>query len=291
MMISSKSINIALIISTLSVSSSSILIRWSESQPLTIAFYRMALSTLFIFPYVILTKREELKRLSSKQIFSSMLVGAFLAAHFSLWITSLSFTSVASSVVLVASHPFFVAIVSYFFLNEIISKKSQIGIFLSFLGIVILSSSDLMASPTNFWGDALAFLGGIAAGLYIIGGRKMRQQISLSSYVFIVYGMASFFLLILSLTFKSNLYPVPKKDAILFLLMVIFPTYLGHTLYNWCIKYVKASVVSVTLIGEPVGASFLAFLLLNETPGILTIFGAFFCLAGIYLVASQEINL
>ncbi|RLF44783.1 MAG: EamA/RhaT family transporter, partial [Thermoplasmata archaeon] len=124
----------------------------------------MALATLFIFPYILLTKRSELRNISQRQIFYLIVIGGILAAHFSLWITSLSFTSVASSVVLVASHPFFVAIISYFFLKEYLGKRSQIGIFLSFCGILLLSFSDLMASQTNFLGDILAFLGGLAAG-------------------------------------------------------------------------------------------------------------------------------
>lgn len=217
------------------------------------------------------------------------MIGGVLAAHFSLWITSLSFTSVASSVVLVASHPFFVAIISYFFLKEYLGKRGQIGIFLSFCGILLLSFSDLRASPTNFLGNILAFLGGLAAGLYIIGGRKMRQQLSLLTYIFIVYGMASIFLFFLSFVLHADLLPVSERDVILFFLMVIFPTYLGHTLYNWCVKYVKAAVISVSLIGEPVGASFLAFLLLSESLGILTILGGIICLTGIYLVASKDL--
>ncbi len=288
-MVSSKGIGIALVISTLSVSTSSILIRWSEASPLTIAFYRMALATLFLFPYVFLKKRNELRNLSVTQLFSSIIIGAVLAAHFSLWITSLSLTSVASSVVLVTSHPFFVAIVSSLFLKETLDRKSQMGIVLSFCGIVVLSFSDLASSKTNFVGDVLAFLGGLAAGIYIVGGRKMRQQLSLTTYVFIVYGMCSLILFFLSLTIRVELLPISEKDALLFLLMVIFPTYLGHTLYNWCVKYVKAAVISVSLLGEPVGASLLAFFLLNETPGMPIILGAAICLMGIYLVASQEI--
>lgn len=288
-MVSSKGIGIALVISTLSVSTSSILIRWSEASPLTIAFYRMALATLFLFPYVFLKKRNELRNLSVTQLFSSIIIGAVLAAHFSLWITSLSLTSVASSVVLVTSHPFFVAIISSLFLKETLDRKSQMGIVLSFCGIVVLSFSDLASSKTNFVGDVLAFLGGLAAGIYIMGGRKMRQQLSLTTYVFIVYGMCSLILFLLSLTLRVTLLPISEKDALLFLLMVIFPTYLGHTLYNWCVKYVKAAVISVSLLGEPAGASLLAFFLLDETPGMPIIFGATICLMGVYLVASQEI--
>jgi drug/metabolite transporter (DMT)-like permease len=217
------------------------------------------------------------------------LTGAALAAHFSLWITSLTLTSVASSVVLVTSHPFFVAIVSLIVLKETVGKISQVGIILSFVGILILSYSDLVSSHGNFVGDILAFLGGIMAGVYIIGGRKLRQQLSLSTYVFLVYGICSLFLCLMALSLHVPLAPVSNNDLALFLLMVIVPTYLGHTLYNWCVKYVKATVVSVTLVGEPVGATLLAIVFLSETPGMLTAIGGGICLLGIYLVATQEL--
>jgi drug/metabolite transporter (DMT)-like permease len=249
----------------------------------------MALATLFLSPYVLLKKRHELRSISLQQLSFSLLIGAALAAHFSLWITSLTLTSVASSVVLVTSHPFFVALISAFFFKETLGRRSQVGIVLSFCGIIVLSYSDLVHAHTHFVGDALAFLGGLAAGIYILGGRRIRQQLSLTVYVFLVYGMCALILLFLSLSFNAKLLPISEKEAALFLLMVLFPTYLGHTLYNWYVKYVKAAVVSVSLVGEPIGASVLAMVVLHEAPGIPIILGGAICLMGIYMVASQEL--
>jgi drug/metabolite transporter (DMT)-like permease len=155
-----KEIKILLVISIISISFSSILTRMSASSPLLIAFYRMALSSSLIFPFLFIKKIK----IERKEILLSMLVGIILALHFITWITSLSYTSIASSVILVTSHPFFVSIVSFLLFKEKLHRKSIFGIILAFSGIIILFSSDYFYLPKTFKGDLLAFLGGIFAG-------------------------------------------------------------------------------------------------------------------------------
>jgi len=280
-----KEIKILLVISIISISFSSILTRMSASSPLLIAFYRMALSSSLIFPFLFIKKIK----IERKEILLSMLVGIILALHFITWITSLSYTSIASSVILVTSHPFFVSIVSFLLFKEKLHRKSIFGIILAFSGIIILFSSDYFYLPKTFKGDLLAFLGGIFAGTYIIGGRKIRQKAGIFEYNFIVYGTSSIFLLLLCLLFKINL-KVSSKEFTIFLLMAIFPTLLGHFLFTFCIKYVKAAVISVSFLGEPIGSSILATILFREVPGIFSMVGGVIILFGIYLVASSEVK-
>ncbi len=258
-----KKIKILLIISIISISFSSILTKLSISSPLVIAFYRMTLSSFLILPFLLIKKIK----IGKNEILLSSFIGIILALHFITWITSLSYTSIASSVILVTSHPFFVSIVSFILFEEKLSKGSIYGIILSFSGIIILFSSDYFSLPKTFKGDLLAFLGGLFAGLYIIGGRRVRQKAGIFEYSFIVYGIASFFLLI-----------------------AIFPTLLGHSLFNFCVKYVKASVISVSFLGEPIGSSILATFFFREIPGIGSIIGGAITLCGIYLVVSSEIK-
>ncbi|MEM2509056.1 MAG: DMT family transporter, partial [Candidatus Thermoplasmatota archaeon] len=178
---------------------------------------------------------------------------------------------------------------SFLLFKEKLHRKSILGIILAFLGVIILFSSDYFYLPKTFKGDLLAFLGGIFAGTYIIGGRKIRQKVGIFEYNFIVYGMASIFLLILCLLFKMSL-KVSSKEFTIFLLMAVFPTLLGHSLFMFCIKYVKATVISVSFLGEPIGSSILATILFREVPGVISLIGGVIILLGIYLVASSEIK-
>ncbi len=210
-------------------------------------------------------------------------IGAILAIHFATWITSLSQTSVASSVILVTSHPLFVAIISHYVLKERLKRRGYLGIVIAFCGIIVLSIGDYNIGGQNFRGDVLAIIGSIAAGTYILGGRKARRSVPLLPYVFIVYSICTLFLLAACIFISQPIYPLPPREYVLFILMALIPTFLGHTMYNWVLKFVKAQLISVSLLGEPIGASILAFVLLSEPAPYFTILGGCLILPGIYL--------
>ncbi|MBU1940654.1 MAG: DMT family transporter, partial [Candidatus Thermoplasmatota archaeon] len=191
---------IALIISIISVSFASIFILSTQAPPLTIAFYRLLFTTLLILPFILFnTKRQhELRSLPRHSLLQMTLIGLILAAHFALWITSLTKTSVASSVILVTAHPMLVAPLSYFFLKERLSLINITGIIISVSGVIVLVLGNY--GFTSFTidtleGNILAMLGGICAGLYILGGRNMRKTVSIFTYAFIVYSIGTLTLL------------------------------------------------------------------------------------------------
>jgi drug/metabolite transporter (DMT)-like permease len=190
---------------------------------------------------------------------------------------------VASSVILVTSHPLFVAIVSHYIFREKLQTIGYIGIIIAFTGIIILTIGDYGLGGSNLRGDFLALIGSIAAGIYILGGRKSRRSVSLIPYVFIVYSICTLCLLIACLAVSAPLYPLPLAEYELFILMAIIPTILGHTFYNYALKFVKAQLISVSLLGEPIGSSILAYILLSEAAPRLTIIGGALILPGIYL--------
>jgi drug/metabolite transporter (DMT)-like permease len=275
--------NMAIIVAVVAVSFSAIFIRWSDSHPFVIAAYRMGITCLILLPLVLIKYKDEFKKIQKSEFLFMIAIGMILALHFASWISSLEETTVASSVILVTSHPMFVAIVAHYVLNEKLKTIGYIGIVVAFSGIIILSIGDMGLGGSNFRGDILALIGSIAAGTYILGGRKARRNISLVPYVFIVYGICTIFLFVACIVVAAPLYPLPMKEYELFLLMAIFPTILGHTMYNYALKYVKAQVISVSLLGEPIGSSILAVILLSEAPPEFTIIGGALILPGIYL--------
>jgi len=275
--------NLAIVIAVISVSFSAIFIRWSDSHPFVIAAYRMGISCLILLPIVVVRNLGEFKRIKRREFIFMIGIGMILALHFATWITSLEETSVASSVVLVTSHPLLVAIVSHYVFQEKLKTIGYIGIIIAFTGIIVLSIGDFGLGGSNFRGDILALIGSIAAGTYILGGRKVRKSISLMPYVFIVYSICTVCLLLLCVIVSAPLYPLPMREYELFILMAIIPTIFGHTLYNYALKFVKAQVISASLLGEPIGASILAYILLNEPAPYFTIIGGCLILPGIYL--------
>lgn len=280
-------------VAIVAVSFASILIRWSSANPLTMAFYRMLFTLVLLAPFAANDMRKELKEnpLSGKEAGQLFGVGFVLACHFALWITSLSLTTVASSVLLVTFHPVFVSIVAYFMLKERLSKMNIVGMLVALVGAIVLVYGDFMKNgggsltSSSVLGDILAFLGGIAAGTYILAGRYFRKTRGVMTYAMLVYSGAAVSLLMMCLIARAP-FVYPPREFLLFFLMALGPGIFGHTIYNWALKYVKATLVSVSLLGEPIGASILAYLLLAEVPPAITIVGGVGILIGIYLTAS-----
>lgn len=278
--------NLALFISILAVSTASILIRWTEAPPLAIASYRMVLSVAMLAPFFIRNNGvEKLREQGRRELLNIFLVGVVLAIHFASWITSLSLTSVASSVIFVHIDPIFVAIISHFFLEDKITTRTLSGIVISFIGISLIAMGDAGTGNSSLTGDALALIGGIMLGLYILGGRFYRKNLDLTTYVTPVYSVAALSLLLMSFVTGTQLTGFSSTTYGLFFLIALIPMIFGHTLYNWALRYLSAPVVSLSLLGEPIGASILAFLLLGETPNRFTLVGGGITLVGILISA------
>lgn len=281
----------AIAIAIVAVSFASIFIRLSESSPLVIAAYRLMFATVMVAPFALARQRRELSRLSTRDILLMVVTGGVLAAHFALWITSLKVegVSVASSVVLVTSHPILVAVVSHLVLKERVNSVTAAGIALGLAGVTFIAVGDYGLSASTLGGDMLALGGGVMAGVYLLAGRRFRQRIPLLTYVFVVYASAAFFLVVAAF-FSDGMQPAGDlwRELGLFAAMALVSQIGGHTLYNWALKYVTAPVVSVSLVGEPIGATILAWLVLGETPGILVAFGGLAAVCGIYLTVRGQ---
>lgn len=296
---------IALIIATLAVSTSSIFIRFAQGDgapSLVIAALRLTFATLLIAPVALARHLDEIKRFTRTELLLGIFSGIFLAAHFATWITSLEYTSVASSVVFVGTGPMWVALLSPLLLKEHITKITVIGLMVAVIGGTVIALGDACAWNNGLvcpalgdilqgramWGNLLALMGAWAVTGYLIIGRKLRTGISLVPYIFLVYGMGAIALIIIM--FVSGNTPLgytPTTYGWIFLLAAI-PQLIGHSTYNWALKYLNATLVSVTVLGEPIGSATLAFFLLNETPSLMTLVGGVLILAGIFLSSRSK---
>lgn len=263
--------------------------RYSEAPSVAIAFHRLLYATLLLAPVALLLARRELAALAPRDWVGLGLVGAVLAVHFAAWISSLALTSVASSVFLVTLHPVFVAIASHRLFGEGVGRAGFAGIGLALVGGLVIVAGDAGGGSDPLLGDLLAFGGGLAAAVYFLAGRGYRRRLGLVAYVTPVYAAASLFLLLLLVLlpppFGGPVAGYAPREHLLFLALAVVPMILGHTILNWALRYVTAPVIATTILGEPIGASLLALLLLREAPSIPTLLGGGLVLAGIAIVA------
>jgi drug/metabolite transporter (DMT)-like permease len=254
--------------------------------PITIAFYRIALATCLLAPAALALKWREIFSLSGRDLLLLALGGLFLALHFGAWITSFKYIPIATSVVLVNSHPLFVVIASYFFLGDRPTRRHLAGTAIGLAGMAIISHDGLKGAEFALWGDSLAILGALAIVGYFIVGRKARSRVSLLAYVTPLYAFCSVLLLVWVLGSGSRLYPYDSTVWLYLLVLAVVPTILGHTVFNWAIKHVRPSAISVVFLGEPVIASLLALLLFGQQPSLSTLIGGAFVLGGVCLTTS-----
>ena len=249
-------------IGILAISTASIFIKLCDAPALVIAAYRVGLASLILIPLA--ARRRTWKGLEKHQLGGCLLSGLFLSLHFAFWITSLKYTSVASSVVLVTTHPLFVGIGGWLILRERVSVNLILGIGLSVIGSGLIGYGDMARSKEALFGDGLALLGAMTASGYLLMGRMMRRNQDLFSYIFPTYSTAGVILVVLSLFFGKPLLGYSANTYLFFLLLALIPQLIGHTAFNWALKYLPASMVAVAILGEPVGSTVLAYFFLNE---------------------------
>jgi drug/metabolite transporter (DMT)-like permease len=281
---------LALIVGMFAISTSAILIRWTsdETEPLVIGSYRQTFATLLFVPFLIKDKAQELSSLPRARITEMVVIGILLGAHFGFFISSVKATSVAASVLLGTCHIVYVAIIGWILFGEGLTRKGIIGTCLALSGIVILFWGDLVQDPGNFDGNVLAFISGILAGFYYLGGRKLRKEISLPTYALVVYLSSAITMWIVVIVQDLEYLNIPNFDFQLFFLMALVPTLLGHTMQNWALAFLPAYVVSITLLTEPVGSGILAWHFFEEVPSIGVFIGGLIVLFGVCMVALSE---
>jgi len=275
---------LAIIIGVVAVSFSAIFTKLAEAPPLVIAFYRLAFTVLLITPFALnRAGRRELKQTTGRELALAALAGLLLAAHFAVWISSLNYTTVASSTILVTMQPLFVVTGAYLFLKEGLTARALIGAGLALTGSVLIGINDFQMGGTALYGDLLAFSGALFVAGYVLIGRTLRARLPIATYTFVVFGTAAAALLLANLATSTPLYPYPQQTWAWFLALAVVPTILGHMVFNWSLRYVKAAVVSVSILGEPVGATTLAYFIFGEVPGLLQLAGGAVIATGLYV--------
>ncbi|WP_432666105.1 DMT family transporter [Wukongibacter baidiensis] len=270
------------LIGVIFVSFSSIIAKSSHAPSLIISVYRMGFTVLLLLPSAISKNIDEVKKIDIKTFSICVVSGIFLALHFATWIESLKYTSVASSTVLVNTHPVFIVLGSFIILKERISRNTLISIAIALTGSIIISTGDSTLGSNILYGDMLAILGAFFVAGYMLIGRIVRQRLSLTAYTFIVYTSSTITLILFSIFTKTSLYPYSLQEMLRFLMLAIFCTILGHSIFNWALEYLKPTYISTAVLGEPVFASIWAIVFFKEIPTAWQLVGSLVIIFGIY---------
>jgi drug/metabolite transporter (DMT)-like permease len=281
---------IGLGLGVITTSTAAVLIRLAQADThsMVIAAWRLTLATLILTPFVITTRRDELKRLAARDWFLLVLSGTFLAIHFATWISALAHTTVAAAVVLVSTNPIFAALASRILFREKFTRGLIFGLITSFCGSMLIGLGDAGNSTHQLIGDVLALIGGASGAAYMIIGKRMRPKMSLLAYVYPVYGTAAILLLASIPLLGLPMWPASSATWIWLFLMALGPQVIGHSLFNWSLKYLSAAYVTISLLAEPIGSSLLAWLFLNESPTMMTLLGGLLTLSGIGVASLSE---
>lgn len=270
------------------VSTGAIFARLADAPALVTAAYRVGLASLILVPLAVWKARDELRRLSGRDINLAMLAGFFLALHFATWISSLDYTAIANSVVLVNTIPLWVGLLTPLITRDRIQKPTVISIVLSVIGGAIIGMGDFATGGRALYGDLLALVGAFSAAIYLLLGRNLRRKLSLLSYVAVCYGSAAVILWLVVLLLKLPISGYSSQTVAAFWAMALISQILGHSSYNWALKWFSTSLVAVALLGEPIGSTILAYIIFNEGLTWLKLVGGLFILSAIYIAASGE---
>lgn len=269
------------------VSSAAVIIRLADAPSLTIAAYRLALASAVVVPLGLAFEWGALTSLTRRQWGLVLAAAVCLAAHFAFWIASLEHTSVASSVVIVTSNPVMVAIGAALFLRERNSPRMVAGIAVAVAGGIVIAVGDWDLGDRRIFGDLLALLGAVAVAGYYIAGRSLRERLSILGYVAPVYGTAAVILAAAALATGS---PFTGFDVEVYgwlLLLAMLPQLVGHSSLNWSLGYLPATLVATAVMAEPIGASLLAWAVLDEAPPVTTAAGGALVLAGVFTTLTR----
>ena len=278
---------LVLLIGVVSVSFAAIFIRLAEAPPLVIAAYRLTIASLILVPMAYKKTIPSVKRLPGRDGLLLFFSSFFLALHFALWITSLSYTSIASSVILVTCHPAFVASISYFLWHEVLNRLTIGGMALAFVGIVLINYGGFTFGSQAILGDVLALIAGFAMGGYLIIGGQVKARIELLPYLAMVYAGAAVMLLLATAGFGYSFTGYSGTTYLMMVLLAVVPQLIGHSSFNLAVRLIPVTFVSVAILGEPVGATLLGYFILDEVPTVKEIIGGVLILAGIFIVLRQ----
>lgn len=274
-----------LFLGVLALSTSAIFVKLADASSAVTAFYRMLIAALILMPVLLCSKscRNEIQKLSFRQWKQSALAGLFLALHYVLWFESLNYTSVASSTVIVCLQPVFSLAFDKILNKRTVKKSSLTGCFIALFGCFVIGLGDFQISGKSLFGDILAFVAASVIALYFFVGEKIRKEISAVTFSVLSYSISAVILLLYILLLQQPFSGFTTQTWLAFWGLALIPTIGGQFVFNLLLKNISASAVTMSILGEPVGTCFLAYIILHETISMQQFAGIAAIMLGIFI--------
>ncbi|KAB2335120.1 DMT family transporter [Bacillus mesophilum] len=282
-----RHVGLLLTISVIAISFAAIFVKWSDAPSSILSMYRMYFACALLLP-VVWIKRKEFINLSKRKWMILCTAGIFLALHFTLWFESLKLTTVASSTIILSLQPIVALLGGYIMYKEKTGKSTLLAIGISIIGVIMVGWGDFgLENRSVIIGDILSFLSVLAVVGYLLIGQNNVKRISHWIYSFCVFLFAAITLNIYNLSAGIPIGNYEPREWGIFLLLAIFPT-IAHVIYNYLLSYVNTTTVSMSILGEPVGATILAVIILGESVIGMQIAGGFVVLVGVFFFLIQQ---
>lgn len=279
---------VVLTIAVLGVSISAIFVRFTVASPEVIAFYRLLFTFLMTLPMVLGTKRYQWTKISKRDLLLIFCSALFLALHFTTWFASLRYTSVASSTVLVNTQPFFVILLGLIIFKTPVSRNTLLAVIAAVLGTTLLSWGDFSLGGSSLYGDILALIGAIFIAIHYLFSSYLRRTLDTVPYTTLLYGFCTAILAVMVPLGGASFGHHLPLDYVMCAALAFFSTILGHTLFSWCMKYLPATAVSLSVLGEPVLAAIIAYFLFDEGFTVSQFIGSIIVLVSIFGYLLEE---
>ena len=281
---------IMIVIGILGISMSAILVRYSAAPSAVTAAWRLSWTVLLQTPVVFGKSqfRQELRSVDKKTALLSAVSGIFLALHFFFWFESLRYTTVASSTIIVCTEVIWVSLGFCLFLKGRLSAKAVAAIAVAFLGSILIAMADSTMGGNHLYGDFLSLLAAVTVAVYMLIGRVVRAGVSTTIYTYLVYTACAAVLLLMCLIQGQSMVAYGAGSVVIGLLLALFSTILGHSIFSWCLKYFSPSFVSASKLCEPVVSATMAAFLFGEIPGALQLAGGVLILGSVLYYARLE---
>lgn len=283
-------------IGLLAVSTAAIFIRWAqetETSSIVVAAGRLSVASLILTPIALRQHRPQISALRPVDFGMALLSGLALSIHFAAWITSLEYTSVVNSVVLVTTTPLWVAVMAPFLLGEKMRQFARIGLVFAFAGGILVAISGGVGDPPTrhdpVLGNGLAVLGAVMAAVYLMIGRNLRTRLDVVPYIWLVYSTAAVILVLAVTVSGEKVFGLSGEAYLWLLLLGLVPQLIGHSSFNYALGFLPAAYVSIIILAEPIGSGILAVIFLKELPGYVQLIGAAFILFGIGIASLDQL--
>lgn len=267
-------------------------VRISEVGPISSAFWRSFLALPLILILIRILKIQFQYKIKNTNYFYLALPGIFLGIDHAAWHHGIMLTTIANSTLFASMAPVFVVIYSYLLFSLTIKRNFLFGLIASIFGAILLMYSSLELSLKNIYGDFWSLLAGAFYAAYLMSTGILRDK-NLNIYIIFLFGtlFSAFTLLIIVIFSNETFFPHSLNGWLIILCLAFISQFVGIGLITWALGKVKTGLASLTLMSEPITASFLAWLLLGEYLTAIQLAGGIIILFGIiYAQSSTELK-